>query len=221
MCGKFTQMYSWPEVHAFLSAFAETSVEPMVTVTPMRFAKVIVLNDRGEREAAPMRWGFVDKRAPASMRPKHMHARAETVDELPRFRHAFAKHRGILVVNTFNEGEELPNGKRKQWTIKPLSHAPIAIAVICEKIVSGDDEMWTFIQVTTPANKLISKVTDRMPAILPADTWPLYLGEDGATPAEAKSILETYEDDGAWSMAEEHKAPKTKSTKPPQQADLL
>lgn len=35
-----------------------------------------------------------------------------------------------VMVHNFNEGEELPNGKTKQWTIRPNDCQPIAIAVI-------------------------------------------------------------------------------------------
>ncbi len=34
------------------------------------------------------------------------------------------------MVHNFNEGEELPNGNTKQWTIRPNDCQPIAIAVI-------------------------------------------------------------------------------------------
>lgn len=35
-----------------------------------------------------------------------------------------------VMVHNFNEGEELPNGNTKQWTIRPNDCQPIAIAVI-------------------------------------------------------------------------------------------
>lgn len=130
------------------------------------------LNATGERELASMRWGFAGKDDANPAKPKHMHARGETVDRLRTFAHAFAHNRGILMVHTFNEGEELPSGKTKQWVITPQDGQPIAIAVICEEWHNSPEVLQTFIQVTTPANALISRITDRMPAILPRDTWP-------------------------------------------------
>jgi putative SOS response-associated peptidase YedK len=64
-----------------------------------------------------MRWGFAGKKDPNPSRPKHMHARAESIDTLPTFASGFAHARGILLVHTFNEGEELPSGKTKQWVV--------------------------------------------------------------------------------------------------------
>lgn len=169
----------------------------------MRFANIMRLNAAGERELASMRWGFAGKDDANPARPKHMHARGETVDRLRTFAHAFAHSRGILMVHTFNEGEELPSGKTKQWVITPQDGQPVAIAVICEEWHHGAETHQTFIQVTTPANTLISRITDRMPAILPRETWPTWLGTTDASPEEVKALLRTHEDGGTWTMTEQ------------------
>jgi len=150
-----------------------------------------------------MRWGFAGKGDKNPSRPKHMHVRSETIDKLPTFANAFTHGGGILVVQTFNEGEELPNGKTKQWVITPNDGKPIAIAVICEKWTNGDETLDTFIQVTTPANKLISRITDRMPAILRDGDWATWLGETDASFTDVKAVLRTFEDGGGWAMTEQ------------------
>lgn len=185
----------------------------------MRTAKVIRLDDEGQREMTSMRWGFADRDAINPARPKHMHARAETIDTRPTFADSFRQRRGILMVRTFNEGEELPNGKTRQWVISPKDNQPIAIAVIFEDWVNGEERLTTFIQVTTPANALIAPVTDRMPAILPRGTWPVWLGETEASLADVKAVLQTFDDKGAWTIAPQE--PAAKKAKPPPQTDLF
>ena len=213
MCGKFTQMYSWQEVHAFSQPLgAANGTDQVVISTPMRPARIMRLDAGGKRELIEMRWGFAGRDDTAPTRPRHIHARGETVDMLPTFAQAFASARGILMVHTFNEGEELPSGKTKQWVIAPQDGQPIAIAVICEEWLNGADGLHTFVQVTTPANTLISRITDRMPAILPRETWPTWLGETDASRADVKELLRTYEDGGNWTMTEQA------SSKPPRQA---
>jgi len=134
MCGKFTQMASWAEVVAFSQALGasppgpESSNDAVLTSTPMRLAHIIRLAADGRREAVPMRWGFVDHHPGACDIPKHMHARAETIDRLPTFSAAFAERRAILLVGSFNEGEEVPvhyddgepSGRlwTRQWTLR-------------------------------------------------------------------------------------------------------
>ena len=216
MCGKFTQLSSWQQVHAFSQPLvAKDEMAEVVIATPMRFANVMRLNAAGERELVSMRWGFAGKGDANPSRPKHMHARGETVDQLPTFAEAFSSARGILMVHTFNEGEELPSGKTKQWVISPRDRQPIAIAVVCETWRNGPSTLDTFVQVTTPANALITRITDRMPAILPRTAWAKWLGETKASPAEVKALLRTFDDGGNWVMEEQaHKRP-VRARKPP------
>lgn len=218
MCGKFTQLSSWQEVHAFSQPLVvKQAGDELVVSTPMRFANIMRLNAAGARELVPMRWGFAGKDDHNPARPKHMHARAETVDRLPTFAQAFASSRGILMVHTFNEGEELPNGKTKQWVVTPQDGQPIAIAVIYEEWHNGTEVLQTFVQVTTPANTLISRITDRMPAILPREAWAAWLGETDAPLTEVKALLQTFEDGGNWVMTEQASTRPPRPPKPPKQ----
>jgi putative SOS response-associated peptidase YedK len=208
MCGKFTQLASWEEVHAFSEPLAAAPADaPVVIATPMRMARIVRLDGAGRRELAPMRWGFADRGA----RPRHMHARAETIDRLPTFAPSFRARRGVLWVHTFNEGEALPSGKTKQWTITPRDGRPLAMAVIFEEWANDAERLLTFVQATVPANALISRITDRMPAILESDDIPVWLGETAAPLADVKAVLRTVEDGGRWDMAEQGARPKSAS----------
>lgn len=222
MCGKFTQMSTWQEVHAFSQPLVLTGApDEIVVSTPMRFANIMRLHKAGNRELVSMRWGFAGKGDVTPSRPKHMHARAETIDTKPTFAKSLAHSRGILFVHTFNEGEELQSGKTKQWVITPNDGKPIAIAVICEEWSNGTEALETFIQVTVPANELISRITDRMPAILAEQDWATWLGETDASPADVKAVLRTYDDGGNWRMAEQRPSRPTKQPKSEFQHKLI
>jgi putative SOS response-associated peptidase YedK len=76
------------------------------------------------------------------------------------------------------------------------------------------------VMVTVPANALIRTLStehaesDRMPAFLAKEDWATWLGENGASPAEAKVCLKTVEG-LRWTMTKEEKAAsKSKRTKP-------
>lgn len=173
------------------------------TVTPMRFAPVIRLNESGQRETARMRWGFIDERSKEPMaRPRHMHARAETIDRLPTFSAAFAHRRGIVAVNTFNVGEEVSPRKTIQHVLTPRDRKPIGLVAIWEAVKVGDAELLTFVMVTTAPKELIGSVTDRMPAVIPPEHWDTWLG---GPREEAKALLVPYA--GELDMALQPKAP--------------
>jgi putative SOS response-associated peptidase YedK len=184
MCGKFTQDINDEEDERALSAL------PSETVTPMRFASVVRFN--GMREIARMRWGFVPAEAPdqAVTGTKFIHARAETIDEKPTFRDAFARRRGLVLVDSFNEGEEITPKKTQQYVVTPRGRRRIAIAVIWERWNGPSPvPLDTFAMVTTPPNALIATITDRMPAVLDDADWAKWLGEEPATLEELKAML--------------------------------
>jgi putative SOS response-associated peptidase YedK len=191
MCGKFTQMMSWGELVS-LSQLTTAPASAVETVTPMRPATIIRLNEAGERETARMRWGFVPASAPDPITgaTRHIHVRAETIEIKPTFREAFFRRRGLAVVNTFNEGKEITPRKTEQYIITPVDRPATAIAVIWERWARRNEgAIETFAMVTVEANKLVGTITNRMPAVLDDVDWAKWLGEEPATVDELKAML--------------------------------
>ena len=158
MCGKFTQKPDWSGVTTLeeLIAGAESGARPVETVTPMRVAEVIRLDVNGKRETVRMRWGFVLSSADdTNVGTKFIHARAETIDQKPTYRDAFAKRRGLIAVETFNEGEEISPSKTIQYVVSPKDGKPLAIAVIWEAWTRGPVPLLSFAMVTTPPSAFI------------------------------------------------------------------
>lgn len=212
MCGKFTQDASWTELHALMRALDPEEIRKAAerrasgdggeaddrvdVATPMRMARIIALDEDGERQLVLMRWGLIAPWEPGKL---VIHARCETIDRLPTFKDAFTKRRGILVCRTFNEGQEI-GSKTKQFVITPKDGQPIAIAAIWQPATLPNGQpILTFAMVTTPPNKLIGTITDRMPAVLQPGDWSKWLGEVPATPEELKAMLMPY--DGDWDMS--------------------
>ena len=56
MCGRFTQHYTWSEVHAFLSLLgAPQNLRPHYNIAPTTNVDVVRLDREGRRERVPMR----------------------------------------------------------------------------------------------------------------------------------------------------------------------
>ncbi len=60
MCGRFTQRYTWSEVHTFLNVFGTPlNLRPRYNIAPTTTVDVVRLDREGRRELVSMRWGLV------------------------------------------------------------------------------------------------------------------------------------------------------------------
>lgn len=223
MCGKFSAKRWW----RLVTDFAVDQAEPMssegaddsITYGVMGMLPVIVWDkSAGKRVRVPMRWGFPD---PKSWKiPRPIHARSETVDSTKAFAQAFADgQRGIVVFETFNEGEETTTntGKPKtvQWVVDPQDSNPRGFAFIWRRFEIADlpQPMLAAVMCTVPANDLLRRTfmanqdDPRMPAILDDADWATWLGESGAPLSQAKAALKTVEG-VTWRAEREAKKPK-------------
>jgi putative SOS response-associated peptidase YedK len=224
MCGKFTAMSSWRQVHAFSQPLTNDGgaggADEVLTYRVGGPLPVIIFDrETRQRRVVPMRWGFPS--AKDWRRPQPIHARSETIDTTAAFAEAFHEgQRGIVVFRTFNEGKDMetPSGRiqTEQWTIDPKDGIPRGFAFVWRSFdIPGQPQpMLACVMATVPASALIAPVTDRMPAILADDDWSIWLGEESAELDEVKSVLKTVEGVN-WEMAREKKAPKPARPKKP------
>lgn len=226
MCGKFTSMASWSDVVDFADAFTDTAPaganDQPIGFKVMSELRVIVWDGEAKkRRVVPMRWGY--PRRGNWRAPDPIHARSETIDSKPTFTNAFAAgQRGIILVKTFNEGKQISPKVTEQHTIMLGDEPAGAIAVLYDafSIPELPAPLRACVMVTVPANALIRTLStehaesDRMPAFLAKDDWTTWLGENGATPEQAKACLRTVEG-VKWTMTKEEKAAsKSKRAKP-------
>jgi putative SOS response-associated peptidase YedK len=147
----------------------------------------------GVREVVMMRWGLVPSWAKdLAIGNNLINARCETVDEKPAFRSAFKSRRCVIPASGFFE-----------WTGEPKARVPHAITVEGRPLLpfAGLWESWndaagtpieTCTIITTAANRFMTGLHDRMPAILdPADidTWMSGCAED------ASKLIKPYADE--------------------------
>lgn len=237
MCGKFSYMATWAEVHDFSRPLDARRVNaPELTATPMRAAPVMHLGPSGERIQTEMRWGFTGERQ-GRMVPEHIHARDDKLLVSRLWRPHFERRRGVLIVTSFNEGEEVatykrdrvtPTGKTKtvQWRIRPRDGSRLAIAVIFREMRGPAGPHYEFVMCTTRANKGLSAFVagapdQRMPAVLREEDMALWLGEVPAEPEAIRELLRPYEDDGAWEMRRAGTRPGARGKGGPVQEDLF
>ena len=132
----------------------------------------------GERSLDLLQWGLIPHwcKDPTGGR-KPINAKSETVARLPTFREAYQKRRCILPVDGFYEWRATKQGKQP-YAIAMKDRSPFGIATLWENWQDPTTREWvrTFVVLTTPSNDLVSRIHDRMPAILNPADYERWLG---------------------------------------------
>ena len=169
MCGRFTQAYTWQEVHEFYQLTGPArNLQPNYNVAPTQTVNVLLAGEAG-LELHDMRWGLVPIwwKKPLKALPSTFNARSETAHEKPMFRAAFKRNRCLVPASGFYEWKK--TGKEKQpHHIAMADGSPMTIAGLWERWPDPEsgDEVRSCTILTTEANAFMAEIHNRMPVIL-------------------------------------------------------
>jgi putative SOS response-associated peptidase YedK len=155
----------------------------------------VVVAKHGERTLTLMRWGLVPSWAKdIKIGYSTFNARAEAIETRPAFRGAWKAGRRCLVVA--DGYYEWRSADKQPFAVALGNRGPMVFAGLWDlwqPTASADAKpVKSFAIITTEANELLRPLHDRMPALLPADRWPVWLGETAATEGELKAMLKPY-----------------------------
>ena len=143
---------------------------------------------RRRSRRALLRWGLIPNwTKEISPKLKPINATAEGVATAPMFRDAYARRRCIVPVDNFFEWKAVKGAKAKQpYAIALKSGKPFGIAGIWEswKHPESGEVIRTFCIITTAANELVLDIHDRMPVILPPETYDRWLASIEPDPGD-------------------------------------
>jgi putative SOS response-associated peptidase YedK len=188
MCGRFTQHYTWQEVHAFLSVLgAPRNLQPHYNIAPTDTVDVIRLNASGQRELVPMRWGLIPGwwKKSAKEVPATFNARAESVTDKPMFRGAFRARRCIIPASGFYEWTG-PKNQRQPHLFTRADGSPVmGFAGLGERWRdrASNEDILSCTIIVCDANEWMERYHDRMPVILQDKDFDGWL--DGSLGPEA------------------------------------
>lgn len=183
MCGRFTHMYTWKELHRLMSLirWPLVELEARLNVSPGQVAPVVRV-EQGERVGTMLKWGLVPLWADdPKIGNRLINARGESVALKPSFRTALARRRCLVPVSGFYEWRKTETGKQP-YRIGRVDGRPFAFAGLWEWWSRNATTLETFTIVTTEPNALVAPIHDRMPVIIEERDWERWL-DPGVTDA--------------------------------------
>jgi putative SOS response-associated peptidase YedK len=177
MCGRFTRKNHLQHLTELLGLMILPTFSPRYNIAPSQLVACVRTNpDTQEREGVELKWGLVPSWASdRSIGNKLINARGETVAEKPAFRKAFQQQRCLVSADGFNEWKR--EGKTKQpYYIRFKDQRLFAFAGLWERWEKpGNDPLETCAVITTGPNALMETIHNRMPVILPEQSYASWL----------------------------------------------
>lgn len=207
MCGRFSEKYTWKDLHELYSLIYSDTEAPVWTpkfnIAPTKQIPVIRFTG-GARRVDLMRWGLIPAWSKDIGKFSTFNARADGVAEKPAYRGAWkAGRRCIISASSFFEWRK---ADKQPFAISLGNHGPLAFAGLWEEWKPKDGApVLSCTIITTEANKLMAPIHDRMPAILGAENWAAWLGEEAATAEQLRVLLAPFpaERMSAWEVGKD------------------
>jgi len=185
MCGRYTDVAELSDIRL---TFEVEQVElfrdwkPTYNISPSYgpgFEQLMIVRTRdGIRTLRLGRFWMIPPAWPKPLKalPTSFNARAEELANKPFWRRAFRASRCLIPATGWRE---FTGEKTKQPHHLHLGHSLFAFAGLSSRYTSADGEVAdTFAIVTTEANPAVRAIHDRMPLVLPAETYAAWLDPD-------------------------------------------
>jgi putative SOS response-associated peptidase YedK len=188
MCGRFVQKSDLRKIAPLFNAVLESDVQPSYNITPRQ--PIAVVMEKGQRKIVSMKWGLVPHWAKEeAIANKLINARSETVTEKPSFRDSFKKRRCLIIADGFYEWQGSGMAK-KPFFICMKDDAPFGMAGRYDIWTNAAGEkVTTCTIITTEANEIMKPIHHRMPVILKAEDYDVWLDVDKAADLNLQPIL--------------------------------
>ena len=209
MCGRYTQTKSGEAIAATFHLSHTPDPAPRYNIAPTQPVSAIASaleHTSIERQYRIFQWGLIPSWAKdPTIGNRMINARAETAAEKPSFRTAFKRRRCLIVADGFYEWKKpvadtsvkkATKGKKQPYYIQMTDQSLFAMAGLWESWESGDGsyiESCTIL--TTEPNGLMQSIHNRMPVILHAEDYDLWLDPKQQARDRLQPLLRPYEDD--------------------------
>jgi len=179
----------------FYAEYEGMDWEARYNIAPTQTVPVIRQDAREPvRRGSLMRWGLVPNWAKdVTIGGSMVNARSETAAEKPAFKELLQRRRCLIPADGFYEWKK--SGKSKQpYCFEMMEREPFAFAGLWDNWRTPEGAtLETCTILTTTPNELVADLHDRMPVILPAANYDLWLDPGFRDVAEATGLLKPYD----------------------------
>jgi putative SOS response-associated peptidase YedK len=182
MCGRFSLHAAAEEItEAFGVAIGDDALPllPRYNVAPTDPMPIVRHDKHGQRKLEICKWGLIPFWAKThKIAARHINARSEKADTTGAFRYPFRERRCLVPTDGFYEW--IREGKQKLPVhFRMRDERIFAFAGLYQRWTAPDGEVWnTFTILTCTPNTLVAPVHDRMPVIMPRDSWDAWLDRE-------------------------------------------
>ena len=194
MCGRYTLTLGPEEIIETIPGLTiPQDIPPRYNIAPTQ--PVAVVPNTGENRLDFYLWGLIPSWAKdPEIGNRMINARAETLTEKPTFRAAFRRRRCLILADGFYEWKLVPGRKGKlPMYIQLASRKPFAFAGLWENWHSPDgSNILSCTIITTQPNTMMQEIHNRMPVILPASAYDLWLNRGEPDVKLLQEVLRPY-----------------------------
>jgi putative SOS response-associated peptidase YedK len=198
MCGRYTNTITDPDILAEAFSLNNVPAEFLTArynIAPTQPMAAVIQDREGRNQLVQMRWGLIPSWAKDASRAAQMiNARAETVEEKSSFRTALSKRRCLIVADGFYEWKANPSGPKTPMYIRVRDRRVFGLAGLWERWTdpTSGEILTTCTIITTTPNALLETIHNRMPVILPRESYDLWLKPAVTNSQEVLPLLKPY-----------------------------
>ncbi len=186
MCGRYT-LTTLEGFEPFFEINDRPDLVPRYNIAPSQEVPVVVAG-QGGRRVVMMRWGLVPfwsslDKAGSSW----INARSESADRKATFKESYRRRRCLIPSDGFYEW--IKSTPKRPVHFRERGGGLFAYAGLWDRWVDpGGEVLLSCAILTTPANSLVARVHDRMPAILERNQFSCWVDHEAAA-ADLKALL--------------------------------
>jgi putative SOS response-associated peptidase YedK len=196
MCGRYTLKSAADEVSGMFGVPVPATLPKRFNIAPSQ--QVLAIREQPgshQRELVALTWGLVPFWADdPEIGIRTINARSETAATKPAFRASFRSRRCLIVADGFYEWQAR-DGRKQPYYISLKSGQPFAFGGLWDRWDKQGEPLETCTILTTEANEPMRAIHDRMPVVIPPESFDIWLDLEIHDPGRLSRLLRPFHPD--------------------------